>query len=109
MGGDTSGWNCGFSDLCNPDLALCGVVEAQSVGAVLKLQEQAEDKRPRGYLRAPRLPTVQGHWARTSVRQEVHLRGAGATTQTLSCCLGDESVDKPDIGCGRFVTRGGSR
>ena len=46
--GDTVDGITVFLSLCNPDLALCRVFEAQSVGEVLKVQEQTKDKRVGG-------------------------------------------------------------
>jgi hypothetical protein len=79
------GWN-GVRSICgirNPDLRLCVVAEAQSMGLMLKLQEQTEDQGLDGRPRTPRLPKVQGHRATTSVRPQVHLRGTEEAVKPL--------------------------
>jgi hypothetical protein len=71
------------SDFYDPDLALGGIVEAQSMEELHKVQGPTKAKRVGSQQGLPRLPEMHGHRASTSVWPSADLRGAGVSTHPL--------------------------
>src|SRR5215218_4416798 len=73
---------------------LCLVVEVESMGEVLTMQEQAEEKSLGIQLRTPHLSQVRRHWTTASLWPQVSLRATKECSGPVNLPRSSRTVDR---------------